>query len=255
MLPAELKRACRRIRPKAVYCIPTIQNPTTATMPPERRHALAEIAHRFQVPVIEDDPYGLLPRTAPAAVASMAAGACYVGTLSKVASPGLRTAYLVAPDRHQAARLAGAVRATSLSTAPVMTSLVTAWLHDGTAARLRDAIRVEAVARMAHGAADASRRLAAGPPEGLPCLADPAGALASRRFLRPCPPARRGAGSERRLHWSKAQATEAARTAPAANAVRIAIGTAPDRDALRRALGAVAGAMASDAPTRLAEIV
>jgi DNA-binding transcriptional MocR family regulator len=254
MLPAELERACRRIRPKAVYCIPTIQNPTTATMPPERRHALAEIAHRFQVPVIEDDPYGLLPRTAPAAVASMAAGACYVGTLSKVASPGLRTAYLVAPDRHQAARLAGAVRATSLSTAPVMTSLVTAWLHDGTAARLRDAIRVEAVARMAMVRQMLPEGSLRAHPEGLHVWLTLPAHWHRGDF---CAHVRRlgVALVPSDAFTVETQATEAARTAPAANAVRIAIGTAPDRDALRRALGAVAGAMASDAPTHLAEIV
>jgi DNA-binding transcriptional MocR family regulator len=254
ILPAELERACRRIRPKAVYCIPTIQNPTTATMPLERRHALAEIAHRFQVPVIEDDPYGLLTRAAPAALASMAAGACYVGTLSKIASPGLRTAYLVAPDRHQAGRLAGAVRATSLSTVPLMTSLVTSWLCDGTAARLRDAIRVEATARMALARQILPEGSLRAHPEGLHAWLTLPAHWHRGDF---CAHVRRlgVALVPSDAFTVETHAPEAGRPIPVANAVRIAIGAAADRDGLRRALSAVAGAMVSDAPTHLAGVV
>jgi DNA-binding transcriptional MocR family regulator len=55
--PAALGEACGRERPEAVYCVPTIHNPTTATMSAKRREAIAEVARRFGIAIIEDDAY------------------------------------------------------------------------------------------------------------------------------------------------------------------------------------------------------
>ena len=65
ILPDALDAACRKHSPKAVYLIPTIHNPTTATMPRARREQVAEILRARDVLLLEDDAYGML---APGAV-------------------------------------------------------------------------------------------------------------------------------------------------------------------------------------------
>lgn len=62
--PDALKAACKRHRPKAVYLIPTLHNPTTITLDPERRKAVANIIRHTGTILIEDDAYGLLEPSA-----------------------------------------------------------------------------------------------------------------------------------------------------------------------------------------------
>ena len=66
MVPDALRIAIQRHKPKAIYLIPTIHNPTTATLPLSRRAEIAEIAAEHDLQIIEDDAYGLLaPEMAP----------------------------------------------------------------------------------------------------------------------------------------------------------------------------------------------
>jgi DNA-binding transcriptional MocR family regulator len=65
IIPDELDSACRQQAPSAVYLIPTIHNPTTATMPLSRRKDVAEIVRRHEVLIFEDDAYG--PNAVPLA--------------------------------------------------------------------------------------------------------------------------------------------------------------------------------------------
>ncbi len=148
LIPEALANACREIRPKAIYCIPTIQNPTTVTMSIERRRALARVVLRQKLVIIEDDPYGLLPSQPLQSISSFAArNAYYISTVSKILSPGLRAAFVVAPDLLKATRLAEATRAVSLMASTFLTDLVVHWIEQGTANTLRDGIRREAAAR------------------------------------------------------------------------------------------------------------
>ena len=148
MIPEAVDLACRNLRPQAIYCTPAIQNPTTITMPAERRQALATVAARHQVPVIEDDAYGLLPSHPQPGVAVFAPQhVYYIATLSKCLSPGFRLAYIAAPSAAEAQRLTAALRATSLVPPPLMVSLVTHWIGNGRAALLRDGVRRENIAR------------------------------------------------------------------------------------------------------------
>ncbi|MCW3475667.1 aminotransferase-like domain-containing protein [Limobrevibacterium gyesilva] len=246
LLPDAVARACREAQPKALYCIPTIQNPTTATMPPQRRQALAEVALRHGIIIIEDDAYGLLPTVPSPAIATMAPDVTYyIGTLSKCLSPGLRTAFVAASGPAQARCLAAAVRATSLMAAPVMTSLVTAWIRDGSAEAFRGAIRQEMTARqqIAREMLPASSLNAH--PEGL------------HAWLT-LPP-----------HWNRIDFSAHARMQglalvpsdafvvgpEAPNSVRICLGAAESRAALRTALQSVADAMIADVPIRFTDVV
>ncbi|WP_018411976.1 aminotransferase-like domain-containing protein [Methyloversatilis thermotolerans] len=142
------EHACRTLKPRALYCNPTLLNPTTGTVTRARREALADVALRYAIPVIEDDAYAMLPEETPAPLATLApALTYYIGGLSKCFGAGLRAAWVHTPGPRQAERLAGALRATTVMASPVTSALATQWIQDGTADRMLDAIRAESAAR------------------------------------------------------------------------------------------------------------
>ena len=102
ILPDALDSACRKHSPKAVYLIPTIHNPTTATMPRSRREQVAEILRARDVLLLEDDAYGMLePKAVP--LATLIPERTYLAaTFSKCIAPGLRVSFLLTPDRDSA---------------------------------------------------------------------------------------------------------------------------------------------------------
>ena len=141
---------CRTEKPSAFYCNPTIQNPSTVTLSLKRREALADVALRYSVPIIEDDAYGMLPSRAPDALASLAPDLTYYVTgFSKTFGAGLRVAYIRAPSSRRAQHLAGALRATTVMASPFTVLLATQWVADGTASLMLEAIRAECNARQA----------------------------------------------------------------------------------------------------------
>ena len=73
--PEALADACIRLQPKALYLNPTLHNPTTLTVPAPRRQAIADVARRFKLPIVEDDAYGFLPVHGPAPFAALGARA------------------------------------------------------------------------------------------------------------------------------------------------------------------------------------
>jgi DNA-binding transcriptional MocR family regulator len=142
------EHACRTLKPRALYCNPTLLNPTTATVTRARREALADVALRYAVPIIEDDAYAMLPRDTPPPLATLAPALTYYITgLSKCFGAGLRSAFVHAPGPRQAERLAGALRATTVMCSPVTNALATRWIMDGTADLMLDAIRAESMFR------------------------------------------------------------------------------------------------------------
>lgn len=147
ILPDALDAACRELAPKAVYLIPTIHNPITATMPLSRREEVAEILRANDVLLLEDDAYGLLePKAVP--LASLIPERTYfAASLSKCIAPGLRVSFLLTPDQECAGLIAGALRATAQMSAFLMVALATRWLADGSADAMIGAIRDEAAAR------------------------------------------------------------------------------------------------------------
>src|SRR5580658_9549585 len=60
VIPEAVEAAIRASQPKAIYLNPTLQNPTTITIPGTRRAALCDIARRRGVPIVEDDAYGFI---------------------------------------------------------------------------------------------------------------------------------------------------------------------------------------------------
>jgi 2-aminoadipate transaminase len=122
ILPEELRRVLESAgpRPKFLYLIPNFHNPTGTSLSAGRRKEVAALAAEFGVPVIEDDPYGSMRYSgAPLSAVSALPGAhdwLYLGTMSKVLCPGLRIAWLVAPDRALYERLVSAKQAADLQT-------------------------------------------------------------------------------------------------------------------------------------------
>ncbi|MEU5002557.1 PLP-dependent aminotransferase family protein [Streptomyces sp. NPDC021622] len=100
--PAALDELVALHRPKLLYTVPTFQNPTGRTMPAERRAAIADVAARRGLWIIEDDPYGEL-RFEGERVPWIASypGAedrtVLLGSFSKVMAPGLRLGWLRGP--------------------------------------------------------------------------------------------------------------------------------------------------------------
>lgn len=149
-MPHAFESLCRSGQPAALYCNPTLQNPSTLTIPFRRREALADIATRYNVPIIEDDAYAMLPQSAPPPLALLAPELTYYVTgMSKNFGAGLRIAYLLAPTVREAQRIAGALRATTVMPSPFTMLLSTQWINDGTASEMLAAIRSEAHARQA----------------------------------------------------------------------------------------------------------
>ena len=148
--PDALTDAIRRHAPKALYLNPTLQNPTTRTIPPARREWIAEIVTAHHLPLIEDDAYGFIPPHPPAPLAAFAPDLVWhIGGLAKCIGAGLRLAYTVAPSSHAARDLAQRLRTISVMPSPLMMALATRWITDGTADRIRRFIREETLARQA----------------------------------------------------------------------------------------------------------
>lgn len=148
IIPEAFEEACAQSSLKAIYLIPSIDNPTTATMPEMRRTAIAAIARRYGVAIIEDDPYSALLDEPPVSFVQLAPELTWhIETLSKCATPALRIAYVVAPGEAQVLRLAGVLRAMTLMAPPLNAALASRWIVTGVLDGIRRAIREEAAAR------------------------------------------------------------------------------------------------------------
>jgi len=90
-----------RYRPRLIYTVSTYQNPTGATMSLERRERLLALAQQYQVPIVEDDPFGDLhfDESPPPPIKALDrhGHVLYLSTFSKSLAPGLRVGWLVAP--------------------------------------------------------------------------------------------------------------------------------------------------------------
>jgi DNA-binding transcriptional MocR family regulator len=112
MAPEGLRETVLRLRAEGrtarlLYCNPTFQNPTGATLSVERREQLLTICQELDLLLIEDNPYGLLSFDGECTTALHGIDperVVYLGTFSKVFAPGLRCGWITAPA-HLAAEL------------------------------------------------------------------------------------------------------------------------------------------------------
>jgi DNA-binding transcriptional MocR family regulator len=137
MLPGELDRLAETTGARSVYLQPTLQNPTTATMPLERRRDIAAVATARDLTVIEGDVYSPLAwhkRDALPPLADLVPDRClHAGGIGKVLGPGLRVGWLLLPDDASHERAASAIRLATDGIPALLPSIVAGWMADGTA--------------------------------------------------------------------------------------------------------------------------
>ena len=129
-----LERLLARHRPRLIYTLPTFQNPSGRVMSRERQQVLLSLAQRYQVPILEDDPYGELyygDPPPPSLKSSDRQGhVIYLSTFSKVLFPGIRLGWLVAP-RPVVDRLASVKQYTDLHSNTLAQWALTDFIQQG----------------------------------------------------------------------------------------------------------------------------
>lgn len=230
-LPDALDEAAGRYDARLFALTPTLQNPTCTTIPERRRIDLIAVARQRDITLIEDDPYSLLAGDAPVPLAALAPERTWhVATLSKVLTPGLRTAFMMMPEGADSAPFLAALRATALMPAPLMTALAAHWIRIGAATDLLDGVRREAAERQMLAREILPETMQAHPH--------------ALHVWQPLP-----------AHWARDQLIERAREAGlgvmaadafstggvAPDAIRIALGAIPERARLAEALSLLAG--------------
>lgn len=145
MIPEALDRAADA-GARALYIIPTLQNPTGRIMGPQRRARIVEVARARDLWIVEDDLYaayaqglGIVPLAQLAPERTF-----HVSGLSKTLAPGLRAGYLIPPAGEMVERVLRAVRAISYAPSTFGDLIAVQWIEDGTA----DAILADVLAEM-----------------------------------------------------------------------------------------------------------
>jgi 2-aminoadipate transaminase len=134
ILPAALRGALKKRRPSFLYLMPNFQNPTGASLSPERRREIVEISKENDLLVVEDDPYGDLffEGEKPPSLFTLSDGrnVIYLSTFSKTIAPGLRVAFAAA-DEEIAGKLAMVKQGTDLQTNTLGQYIVNEYLESG----------------------------------------------------------------------------------------------------------------------------
>ncbi len=147
MQPQSLRAVCESEHVSALYTMPSLHNPTGAVAGPARRREIVAAAREFDLLIIEDGAYGFLLDPEPAHYYELAPErSFYVESLSKRVAPGLRTAFLVVPER-LSVETELALRLVASGSSTLLASLGCAMAADGRVAATVQAKRVEGAAR------------------------------------------------------------------------------------------------------------
>ena len=147
-----LHALCQQRRVRAVYTMPTLHNPLGWVLNTGQRQALADLARQHDLLIIEDAAYARLVSHPPPPVVSYAPErTVYVTGFSKNIATGLRVGVVISPPRYRP-EIERAIRATTWNTPTLISSLICAWIEDGTVARFemqkrQDARQRQQVAR------------------------------------------------------------------------------------------------------------
>lgn len=127
-----LEAAIKKYNPKLIYLTPTFKNPTGVTLSLERRRAVAKMLGKYEVPLIEDDPYGELRYAGqplpPLKSFDRSGRVVYLSTFSKTIAPGLRLGWIVA-DHELIQKLVLAKQGTDLHTGTLVQRAVQRYLE------------------------------------------------------------------------------------------------------------------------------
>ncbi len=100
MIVDQVEEKIKKYKPKFIYAVPNFQNPSGITMSIKRRLQLIELANRYSIPLIDDNPYGELRfegETVPSLRALGGDTVISLSTFSKICAPGYRIAWMIAP--------------------------------------------------------------------------------------------------------------------------------------------------------------
>ncbi|MBR7371030.1 PLP-dependent aminotransferase family protein [Klebsiella pneumoniae] len=139
-----LHTLCQQRRVRAVYTMPTLHNPLGWVLNTGQRQALADLARQHDLLIIEDAAYARLVSHPPPPVVSYAPErTVYVTGFSKNIATGLRVGGVISPPRYRP-EIERAIRATTWNTPTLISSLICAWIEDGTVARFETQKRQDA---------------------------------------------------------------------------------------------------------------
>ncbi len=147
-----LHTLCQQRRVRAVYTMPTLHNPLGWVLNTGQRQALADLARQHDLLIIEDAAYArLVSRPPPPVISYAPERTVYVTGFSKNIATGLRVGGVISPPRYRP-EIERAIRATTWNTPTLISSLICAWIEDGTVARFemqkrQDARQRQQVAR------------------------------------------------------------------------------------------------------------
>ncbi|MBI5165874.1 MAG: PLP-dependent aminotransferase family protein [Magnetospirillum sp.] len=230
LCPDALARALEAREARVVCTVPDCHNPTAITQPEQRRRDIAAVIRRFDALAIEDAVHAFLnPAPIPALATLAPERTIHLTAMSKVLAPAVRLGFIAAPEGF-AGRVAAAVGATGLMVPAIFAAIAARAIEDGTAARLADQGRGEALARATMARTllgPASCPSPAALTAWLP-LAEPG---MSETFV----------AEARRRGVAVVASTAFAVGRPTCEAVRISLAAAADRSQLERGLRIIAG--------------
>ncbi|MEH6442639.1 MAG: PLP-dependent aminotransferase family protein [Oceanospirillaceae bacterium] len=147
IVPQAFELACQQHKIKALCCTPSMSNPASAHMDLARRKAIAAVAKKYNVYIVEDDVYGALePDRTPPLSSFLPELSFYITALTKTVAPGFRVGFLVVPRQflqHAISLLA----ASSWMATPMLFEVASLWIKDGTLNRLIEFEQEEFAAR------------------------------------------------------------------------------------------------------------
>ncbi|OJV00064.1 MAG: GntR family transcriptional regulator [Shinella sp. 65-6] len=150
VIPEDFERVCLQQHPKLAFLMSSAQNPTLATMPEERRRAIAAIARRHNVFLVEDNLYGGATDNGIPLLAEIAPERTFlVGGLSKSVAAGVPGGWIACPP-HLAQRVRIAHKMVSGGLPYLLAELAARLVLSGTADAIRTQVAEEVSAREAH---------------------------------------------------------------------------------------------------------
>ncbi|GAA5235498.1 PLP-dependent aminotransferase family protein [Verticiella sediminum] len=182
ILPDALARHAGNPRVKAIYLTPTLDNPTSITLSLERRRAIADVAARHALVVVEDEVFRPLAREFLPSIRELyPQGTFHLSSVAKVMAPGLRCGFVVSPAAYAGAVLR-ALRGSMWMAAPLTVTLVARLIAAGSHTAVIDELRERLLRRHDSAAAHLGRALRPGGPEGNCLWIDLPGALPASEF-------------------------------------------------------------------------
>lgn len=136
MIPQALERCCEQYRPRLLYLMPNLQNPTASVMPLERRQAIIAIARQFNMIILEDDVQFITPEHRLPSLYTLAPEqVIYSGSFSKHLAAGLRVGFSICPQ-DLIGKMTMALRSHCWVCPPLTAEIACDWIDSGTAWQL-----------------------------------------------------------------------------------------------------------------------